>query len=317
MLFRVKSKNTDIGVPPRNNLDVAYSLDNDSDNEESLYEAGREKSSLPPSESAVLGELDISDKPLAAPSWKVLLTTIVVVWAIGFFVQAIGGLLWISYGLLTGDYLADGLDREDITSVLSTLPVGLMVVMMFIDWCAAMVICVFVMKRKYRWSIAKTLGIKPVPLHAFRDGLIASFIGFALMALAAPFVGEVEDAPINEVMFVNDENGDPVGIAFPMIIAAVFIAPIAEEMYYRGFLFPAFRGLIGTRGAFIVVVLWFTAVHGYQNAGNIFALSVIMSMGAMWTWFRYKYDSILPGMFSHFAYNGTLMLISTLAIRGG
>jgi membrane protease YdiL (CAAX protease family) len=40
-----------------------------------------------------------------------------------------------------------------------------------------------------------------------------------------------------------------------------------------------------------------------------------MYMGAMWTWLRHKYNSILPGMFSHFVYNGTLIGITMLALK--
>ena len=170
------------------------------------------------------------------------------------------------------------------------------------------------MRSKYKKSFKDVFGFKRVPVKAYGEGLIVSIMGIFFISLLSQFMGETDDAPISEMMYKTDSDGNPIGIAIPMMIFPL-LAPLVEEMYYRGFLFSAFRGLLGTGTAFILIIVWFAGIHAYQLGGNMIALSIIMYMGAMWTWLRYKYDSILPGMFSHFIYNGTIVALSAIALK--
>ena len=47
---------------------------------------------------------------------------------------------------------------------------------------------------------------------------------------------------------------------------AVFLAPVVEELLFRGFLFPVFERSHGSFVAILLTSAMFTALHGRQNA---------------------------------------------------
>jgi membrane protease YdiL (CAAX protease family) len=86
--------------------------------------------------------------------------------------------------------------------------------------------------------------------------------------------------------------------------AVVVLAPITEELAFRGLGFGLLRpfGLaIGIVGS---AVLWALA-HGLLDA-----LPVITMLGIGLAWLRYRQDSTIPGMILHGAFNGFALAAS-------
>lgn len=253
-------------------------------------------------------------KPSPEPNWKILLLTLVFIWMVEVSLQFFMIGTWVGYKLIGGGYFVFGIDSIDIQNIMNTVPLEALLIVHFLTWTAAILICALFMKSNYQQRFSDVFGFSRVPLNAYVQGFGISILGIFFISVVSQFMGETDDAPITDIMFKTDSEGNPIGVAIPMILLALS-APLVEEMYYRGFLYSAFRGLLGTNMAFILIIVWFAAIHAIQVGGNVAALSVIMYMGAMWTWLRHKYNSILPGMFSHFVYNGTLIGITMLALK--
>jgi uncharacterized protein len=86
--------------------------------------------------------------------------------------------------------------------------------------------------------------------------------------------------------------------------SVVVLAPITEELAFRGLGFGLLRpfGLaIGIVGS---AVLWALA-HGLLDA-----LPVITMLGIGLAWLRYRQDSTIPGMILHGAFNGLALAVS-------
>ena len=100
------------------------------------------------------------------------------------------------------------------------------------------------------------------------------------------------------------------------VAALVTAMPLAEELYYRGFIYPALAARWGRAIAVAVVTLWFGSVHVYQLSGNLVAMAVVFSVGLVLTLLRAFTGSTWPGLAAHVAYNATLAVpIAVDAVR--
>jgi len=82
------------------------------------------------------------------------------------------------------------------------------------------------------------------------------------------------------------------------LIALVFVAPIAEEIIFRGWLYVKLRSRVGVWLAIFLVSVLFGLVHGTWNVGiNVFALSVVMCL------IRELTGTIYGGMILHIIKN--------------
>src|SRR3954452_19851471 len=92
-------------------------------------------------------------------------------------------------------------------------------------------------------------------------------------------------------------------------VLVCLIAPIAEELFFRGFMFGALRRPIGWVGAAVVTGVVFGLIHaGGTDAVFLVPLAVL---GFLLCWLYRQTGSLLPGMAVH-AFNNALALGTTL-----
>ena len=78
-------------------------------------------------------------------------------------------------------------------------------------------------------------------------------------------------------------------------VDAVFWAPLAEEIGFRGVLYPALRTRWGAGAAAAASAALFAAAHGYGVAG----FAAVFWSGLLWAWAYERTGSILPGLAAH------------------
>lgn len=100
------------------------------------------------------------------------------------------------------------------------------------------------------------------------------------------------------------------GVGFPLALAIVaLVAPIVEEIFFRGFLYGGLRGRIGVVGAMLASSVFFTALH--------FTLELflpIFVLGLFLAWLYEYTGSLYPGILLHAA-NNALALIAFLVLQ--
>ena len=99
----------------------------------------------------------------------------------------------------------------------------------------------------------------------------------------------------------------------PPILIATFLAPVLEEIIFRGIAFAGLAARFGTVRAAIVSVALFVLVHAPQK---IYYLPGFLDVGLVAlaaVWLRLKYRSIRPGILLHILYNGGSMLAVALS----
>jgi uncharacterized protein len=104
--------------------------------------------------------------------------------------------------------------------------------------------------------------------------------------------------------------------AYLMALIAVTFAPLMEELFFRGFLYPVIARSFGVPSGIVLSALPFALVHlpqyGYAWAAGLTILIVGLVCGIV----RATTKSVGACFLVHAAYNGTQMLIALALTRG-
>ena len=91
-----------------------------------------------------------------------------------------------------------------------------------------------------------------------------------------------------------------------LVIFGVLVAPVVEEMLFRGFIFSVVDRSLGAAAAVVSTSLLFSLPHGvqygwrWQNLLLLTAVGVAFGAGRAWT------GSVRPSALMHASYNATL-----------
>ncbi len=98
-------------------------------------------------------------------------------------------------------------------------------------------------------------------------------------------------------VFEIEGKKDPLLLGFSIFLAC-FLGPVIEEIFFRGFLYPAVKKSWGIRPAFLLSAALFAAVHQ-----NLFAFVPIFFLGVLLAYLYEKRRSVLPCIALHIAHN--------------
>ena len=101
-----------------------------------------------------------------------------------------------------------------------------------------------------------------------------------------------------------------------MSIFAVSIAPLMEELFFRGFLYPVLARRVGMLGGILLTALAFGLLHGDQLKYSWAAVLVIFLVGVALTTVRALTKSVAASFLVHVGYNGALSLLMFAATNG-
>ncbi len=104
--------------------------------------------------------------------------------------------------------------------------------------------------------------------------------------------------------------------AWLLTIFGVAIAPLFEELFFRGFLYPALYKRLGFVAALIINSLLFAVIHEGQLAHAWAPLLVLTVVGMTLTLVRAQTQSVASSFLVHSAYN-FFLFASIFAVTGG
>ena len=155
------------------------------------------------------------------------------------------------------------------------------------------------------WS---SLGWTPVPVAA--PYVVAAG---AFTALAAILAGGLIHLPQKENQMTELLSQGNVAI---LLIAAfgVGIAPLCEELAFRGFLQPLLARSLGAPAGILTAGVAFGLLH-FREYGNSWRHALLLSgAGACFGWMRHATKSTKASVIMHASYNGLLFLLLALAM---
>jgi membrane protease YdiL (CAAX protease family) len=109
--------------------------------------------------------------------------------------------------------------------------------------------------------------------------------------------------------FDGDLVWGPAPVVLTGLVEYVLLAPLFEEVLFRGLLFATLRRRLGAWPAAAISATLFAAAHGYGLLG--FA-SVFWS-GLLWAWIYEKSGSLWPSLTAH-ALNNLLVCVTTILL---
>lgn len=96
----------------------------------------------------------------------------------------------------------------------------------------------------------------------------------------------------------------------------ILIAPLVEELFFRGFVYPAVARWTGSVTGIVITAAGFAALHGAQLAYAWAPLLVLFGIGAALTIIRVKTRSVATCVVVHMGYNLALFIMLFVATGG-
>jgi len=104
--------------------------------------------------------------------------------------------------------------------------------------------------------------------------------------------------------------------AWILSLFGVLFAPLFEEVYFRGFLYPALARRLGVPISIVLTAVFFAAIHAPQLSDAWGPVLVIFLVGLTLTTVRAVRKSLAATILMHMAYNGTIFVAAYLATDG-
>lgn len=139
---------------------------------------------------------------------------------------------------------------------------------------------------------------------------IAFFLGGILLALAIDGISRF--LPIPKSLPIEDLFNNPLN-AYLMAAFGLTLAPLLEELFFRGMLYPVLRRRVGLLVAVVLTALGFAAIHSVQLGYAWAPILSIFIVGVVFTVVRERWNSVGASFLLHCGYNFTLFGLLWLA----
>lgn len=145
-----------------------------------------------------------------------------------------------------------------------------------------------------RWPSWGDIGLAPL-------GFIVYFIASGILVYLASQIIGFDMSQVQNTGFTRLSQVYEYGLAF---VTLIVVAPLAEEILFRGFLYGKLRRHLPVWVSILVTSLLFGVVHGQWNVGvDVFALSVVLCV------LRETTGSIWAGVLLHMLKNSVAFFI--------
>ena len=159
------------------------------------------------------------------------------------------------------------------------------------------IIYYFCCKRKMKSFVHGLFLINPskkVYLYSIIIGLLMPIASLPLIFKFAP-----------KQFYAMDLLGQEGGLVF--LIFSATLAPLSEEIFYRGFIFPFFQSKTNSFWGVVITAIFFGVSHFFNVGSAFILLGLFMFYGLVLTFVRYFTNSLIPPIIIHLIHNAVLM----------
>lgn len=177
-------------------------------------------------------------------------------------------------------------------------------VLLQLIWFAVLLGYLYLLVRiRFKTPFWQTLGFRPMLKGEMRGGVgtyaAFAFTGMLLAVAISALSGLVR--PVGEIpmerLFQQRES------AILVLFAAVVVAPVMEELLFRGWLYPVVARTFGVTGGVLITGTLFGMMHGAQLGWHWQLVGLLTAAGVVFSYFRARTGSVLPSYFLHLGYN--------------
>ena len=218
------------------------------------------------------------------------------IYSILFLVAVLTGIYFGIARIIIALKIGERINSSNITNLSFSVLYGIQVVLMVgVVWFFTIHL------RKGRWS---DLGFKYYSFikaiwYSFLALLLIMLINFAYVILMtrifkiSPPSGKIEELIANN------------NVSYILLLVVVsVIAPVCEEIFFRGFLFQGFKKRWGVPAGIFISSVLFSAAHL-----DLYNFLPLLAIGWVLAYLFHKTKSLLPVIFLHAVYNLILILI--------
>lgn len=177
---------------------------------------------------------------------------------------------------------------------------------------AAIGVLAFVSRSKGRRSLAKDFGLR-VRLEDL--GWVPAGLGVGLLATAllVPIleVGDIDEKSQDVRRIFSDASGVDLGL---LILGVLVIAPVGEELLFRGVLLRALQRRIRVGPAIFGAALAFALVHVALDPGTAFGIPALLLLGLVSGWRAVTTSSLSQSIALHSGFN-LLVVLAELVVE--
>jgi membrane protease YdiL (CAAX protease family) len=161
------------------------------------------------------------------------------------------------------------------------------------------------------------LGLRPLSVdYVLLTGLGAGFAGLAVTFAVELVLSQVGLRPNQSQQFQSVMAEGPLAFA-ALLIAAGVMAPIVEELFFRGFIFGLYRRRKPLWQAYLISAVLFTLLHNdptRMDAAQMAALSIgIVILAVMLAWLYQYTGSLYPSIVAHAVNNSANLILLYVA----
>ena len=121
---------------------------------------------------------------------------------------------------------------------------------------------------------------------------------------------ESPSTPLSEALEANQSSL----LMVIFLVLAVMVAPLVEEIIFRGYLFGVLDAARGRTTAIVVVALLFGLMHMDQYWGDWEAIALVTLLGLAMTIVRSLTGSVIASVITHYVYNGLVTVLPVVIL---
>jgi membrane protease YdiL (CAAX protease family) len=171
----------------------------------------------------------------------------------------------------------------------------------FLGYLIWFVLVAVYLRTKYSVRFWKALGWHWQPGY-----VLPSILGGVALALTVGISGFLLKTPRMEEGLIQDLLKNPLTRAMVMV-SAITIGPVCEELIFRGFLLPLLARTFGAVAGVALTALPFALLHGPQYKWTWQLVLLIFMAGCAFGWTRLRTGSTATSTVLHAAYNSVFL----------
>jgi membrane protease YdiL (CAAX protease family) len=177
-----------------------------------------------------------------------------------------------------------------------------------VAYCFVFIFMVIIVRRSHSLPFWKTIRFQWPPAWS------AYLLGGAALTLVLQILGHFLPVPSKELPI--DRFFQTTTEAWVLSLFGITLAPLIEELFFRGFLYPVLVRRLGTVIAVVLTSAAFGLIHAPQLGTAWAPVLLVFLVGLTLTTTRAVTKSVAPGMLIHIAYNGTISVLLFVATDG-
>jgi membrane protease YdiL (CAAX protease family) len=135
-----------------------------------------------------------------------------------------------------------------------------------------------------------------------RSLIILGAVAALSVLFVSAFLPSTAETPLEKLL-------NSTGAILMFAVFGVAVAPMLEEVIFRGFLFKVLWEIGGAKAAIFITAALFALLHAGQLAGNWAGVALIFVVGCILSVVRHRAQSIIPTFIVHTTYNATLFML--------